>query len=606
MACFGRAALVLLAALLCGASALGQNRFRTQAQTTVRQKLQQMAPQEKQDLAAVVPLIQQGLKGTFKGKLTEMAGAGGPQRIKTCLQGLADIGYNPMEIQKWLTQDSAAIPTSSFAQEVQNPPVSSKTAPGLAAVKTTEVKQQKQPEATKSAVKQPEATLLEPTVQLAVAKASTADEKKEQVQKGEVTSSTHISELHKETNSRPVISSSSPSSSSSSSPSSSSVSNLRVGALAVAAAQQQQAAAAGGKDKVVQEQKRAVNEVFPQERQEHREAQRLGALAGEAAEQQLAASGKDKAIQVQKREVDEVFPQGHPETQKQGFKISPKAVEVLAGEAAKQHVAAAGKDKAAEVQKRNAMEVLPEEPRQGSVAAKEQPPAAGYASETPAQRKQTAEEKVALRKELAKRLSKGVEALERVSAAEAKEASLESALEAEKAKVTHLEEALVEEKSERVKAEKESEEMHHLEEKLDARVKALEAKQDDAEGTKKLAALAAKVEDKEKQIDARIGALEAPKTKGEEASKIAALEDKEKQIDARIGALEAPKTKGEEASKIAALEEKTKEFKLALAGAARRLINVEAAVSSKTAEKPQSQAGMKVIRHTKRPMQPAE
>mmetsp|Transcript_53112 Transcript_53112/g.99518 ORF Transcript_53112/g.99518 Transcript_53112/m.99518 type:complete len:353 (-) Transcript_53112:48-1106(-) len=153
-----------------------------------------------------------------------------------------------------------------------------------------------------------------------------------------------------------------------------------------------------------------------------------------------------------------------------------------------------------------------------------------------------AQEKVALRKELARRLSKGVQAFKRVETMEKTEANMAQQLAADSQRLGKLEQALQQEEQQEAKVEKENSELKHkLEEQAAVNTKTL----------------------------------------------------------ARLDALEARGAGGASDSRVAALEEQNSKFRAALAGAARRLINLEADVTSQ--KQAPSQQGPKVVRHEKKP-----
>ncbi|CAJ1386236.1 unnamed protein product [Effrenium voratum] len=100
------------ALLILGARALdaGASRLHQFQANALRQRLQQLDPEQQQDLAMVVPYIQKGDKAAFKKGLSVMVQHGGNDRIKRCLQGLAEVGFDALEIQRWLQQDGAPVP----------------------------------------------------------------------------------------------------------------------------------------------------------------------------------------------------------------------------------------------------------------------------------------------------------------------------------------------------------------------------------------------------------------------------------------------------------------------------------------------------------------
>jgi len=152
--------------------------------------------------------------------------------------------------------------------------------------------------------------------------------------------------------------------------------------------------------------------------------------------------------------------------------------------------------------------------------------------------------KAALRKELARRLAKGVQAFKRVESVEKSEASLQNEVAADAKRVERLEEALQKEEKKEAEVEKEN----------------LELK---------------------KQLTEEVAAS--------------------KKTSARLDALEARGTGGASDSRVSALEEQNAKFRAALAGAARRLINLEADVTSQKQSALQL-GGPKVVRHEKKPM----
>eukprot|EP00913_Durusdinium_trenchii_P017287 g16257.t1 len=111
---FGAVCLALL-----GANALetGTTQLGLPGQVELRQRLQELSPQDQQekrateDLALVVPDLQRGDKVAFKQKLSVMVQNGGNDRIRRCLQGLTEVGFDALEIQRWLQQD-APLPRS--------------------------------------------------------------------------------------------------------------------------------------------------------------------------------------------------------------------------------------------------------------------------------------------------------------------------------------------------------------------------------------------------------------------------------------------------------------------------------------------------------------
>lgn len=152
--------------------------------------------------------------------------------------------------------------------------------------------------------------------------------------------------------------------------------------------------------------------------------------------------------------------------------------------------------------------------------------------------------KAALRKELARRLAKGVQAFKRVESVEKSEASLQNEVAADAKRVEKLEEALQKEETKEAEVEKENVEL-----------------------------------------------------KKELAEQAAAS----KKTFARLDALEARGTGGASDSRVSALEEQNAKFRAALAGAARRLINLEADVTSQKQSALQL-GGPKIVRHEKKPM----
>ncbi|CAK9073245.1 unnamed protein product [Durusdinium trenchii] len=92
----------------CCANALetGTTQLGLPGQVELRQRLQELSPQDQQDLALVVPDLQRGDKVAFKQKLSVMVQNGGNDRIRRCLQGLTEVGFDALEIQRWLQQDA--------------------------------------------------------------------------------------------------------------------------------------------------------------------------------------------------------------------------------------------------------------------------------------------------------------------------------------------------------------------------------------------------------------------------------------------------------------------------------------------------------------------
>ncbi|CAE7717215.1 unnamed protein product, partial [Symbiodinium pilosum] len=223
------------------------------------------------------------------------------------------------------------------------------------------------------------------------------------------------------------------------------------------------------------------------------------------------------------------------------LRAPPKAVQpptlptvgAMAGLAAEQQLAGGkGKDKqAVEVAKKGEDQVS----AQKTSNAQEQ---GDLAKMTKAQAKK------ALRKELARRLAKGVQAFDRVEKVEKNEANLQEEVAEDKKRVSQLQEALQQEQKKEAEVEKENAELkHELEEQAAASKKAA----------------------------------------------------------ARLDALEARGSGSASDSRVAALEDQNTKFRAALAGAARRLINLEADVSTQKqiSAKPD---GPKVVRHEKKPM----
>lgn len=155
------------------------------------------------------------------------------------------------------------------------------------------------------------------------------------------------------------------------------------------------------------------------------------------------------------------------------------------------------------------------------------------------------QDKAALRKKLAERLSEGVQAKKKVQVLEKKEASVEEEMLSEKRRLDLLEEALKKESLERQKVE---------------------------EDNTKLRKQLSEEEQKEKTDAARIDALEKADSQD-------------------VG------------SRVSALEDQSVKFRTALAGAARRLINLEATViEQKPGTAPDfSSRPTKVVRHNKAP-----
>mmetsp|Transcript_23722 Transcript_23722/g.42984 ORF Transcript_23722/g.42984 Transcript_23722/m.42984 type:complete len:177 (+) Transcript_23722:740-1270(+) len=155
------------------------------------------------------------------------------------------------------------------------------------------------------------------------------------------------------------------------------------------------------------------------------------------------------------------------------------------------------------------------------------------------------QDKAALRKKLAERLSDGVQAKKAVQVLENKQASVEEKVLSNEHRLDALEEALKQETEERKKV---TEENSKLRQEL------------------------SEEEQKEKSEAAQIGALAKAESQDQD-----------------------------DQSRITALEEQNVKFRTALSGAARRLINLEATVmESKSAPEERS---VKVVRHSKQPAQ---
>lgn len=172
--------------------------------------------------------------------------------------------------------------------------------------------------------------------------------------------------------------------------------------------------------------------------------------------------------------------------------------------------------------------------------------AAGQLADSKGQRKQEVKAKEALKKELAQRLSKGMQAFKRVEALETTEATLQQQLAYNNQRLGRLEEALQKEEQQRDEAVKEN---LQLREELQQ-------------------------------------------------------EDKfNKETLHRVEALEKVRLGDNQSNRVAVLEDENAKFRAALAGAARRLINLEADVRS---QRLLSTSTPKVVRHQKQPMQPAK
>lgn len=161
------------------------------------------------------------------------------------------------------------------------------------------------------------------------------------------------------------------------------------------------------------------------------------------------------------------------------------------------------------------------------------------------QRKQEVKAKEALKKELAQRLSKGMQAFKRVEALETTEATLQKELAYNNQRLGRLEEALQKEEQQRDEAVKENLQLRE------------ELKQE---------------------------------------------EKFNKETLHRVEALEKVR-QGDQSTRVSLLEDENVKFRAALAGAARRLINLEADVRG---QRLLSASTPKVVRHQKQPMQPAK
>lgn len=125
---------------------LGQEQF-------LRGKLKKMKPEQQQDLAMLVPYLQKGDKSAFRQGLGLMVQNGGNDRIQRSLQGLSDIGFDAIEIQRWLQREAAPIPQSKMAQKVISSPPEASATVGLAAGQLAAKGQRKQEVKAKEALK---------------------------------------------------------------------------------------------------------------------------------------------------------------------------------------------------------------------------------------------------------------------------------------------------------------------------------------------------------------------------------------------------------------------------------------------------------------------
>lgn len=172
--------------------------------------------------------------------------------------------------------------------------------------------------------------------------------------------------------------------------------------------------------------------------------------------------------------------------------------------------------------------------------------AAGQLADSKGQRKQEVKAKEALKKELAQRLSKGMQAFKRVEALETTEATLQQQLAYNNRRLGRLEEALQKEEQQRDEAVKENLQLRE-----------------------------------ELQQEEKFN----------------------KETLHRVEALEKVRLGDNQSNRVAVLEDENAKFRAALAGAARRLINLEADVRS---QRLLSTSTPKVVRHQKQPMQPAK
>lgn len=517
------------------------------ARQTLRQQLQRLLPQQQQDLGLLVPALKAGDRAGFRAHLTRMVHNGGNARIKRCLEGLSVAGFDATEIQAWLQSASAPVPQSNILKtRAEKAEVKAKHAlPVQKQQERVTVEENK-----RSAPEQAKAKL----------QSQPAEQKKHQT--------TAPSKSHPSLKSQPGSSKTG----FASEQKATAVKREEVPEKSQHAKKEKghqlstnflKRLAAGKKQ---QDQKKASDMQHVGKTTETKERKPVG-THGSLRKQTGADEGMTRVAKKDHESLKQLANQAKEvEEAKQLAKEKHEEVKELVKRAQAEVVtdAVASKEKVhAETPRRPEQTKNLRQREAQSQQAKQHADVAATAERqhiagaegkvhenlktvnNDKQRADKEKKKAALRRELSKRLAKGVQALSRVESLEKEEAGLKSTMSASEARMSKLEDALAKEIEARKKAEKENE-------------------------------------------DLRAEVLEEEKKSKVEAARLEAVEKHE---------LDVPKD--DSASRIEALEEENGKFRSALAGAARRLINIESLVAGDKTGK------VKVIRHEKRPGAPA-
>lgn len=534
------------------------------ARQELRRQLSKLLPQQQQDLGLLVPSLKAGDRNGFKAHLTRFVHNGGNARIKKCLEGLAVAGFDATEIQAWLQSESNPVPQSRVlkarvekaqrkAQEEKQPKQQPRTL--FRKLLAEEKEDQGKPLPKLQPVKQQDAQAEKPVSVQKPKQGQKEDEAADDTKKNEQKHQTQFAKYIKVLKEQQPI--------------------AKEESLTPKTDDSEGVTRVAKKGKEQAKQTKELEEGKQLAQQEnHKEVkQSVKSVAG-------AKPSTEKSLETyldKAKVVGEEKPLAQNLHKEMPSKPSlAKIVEdtpdktKVAGEekllAEKVHKEMPSQQQSNHLRKRAAaVDPLQEENASdtsiaavgtGAAAAAEQQDvtsAKGNADEdlkdvqSEKQRTDSQDKKASLRQELSKRLAKSVEANSRVQSLDKFEAELKTMMSADETRVSKLEEALQKEAEARKQAEKDNEEL-----KAELRQEETRSERD-----------AVRLEEIEKH--------ELEMTKETSA-----------------------------ADRIALLEEENAKFRSALAGAARRLVNVEALLAVK------KQSKVKVIRHDKHAAEAAQ